>query len=345
MPPTKSSNVSVIIHKAHKLHQQGKFDKAEAFFKKAPENFDALQSLGAIALHKQFYTRAIDLLEKALPVQPNIPGLLNNLALAYKNSGNREKARACFERTVAVDNSFGPAYFNLALFYIDDGILEKAFTTLQEAERCRPGHVPTLTQLAQTLRQLGRFTEAIEYFRYALRLEPDDAQLQFDLGNTYIFNRQLADAVETFQGALRSVPDMHDARAKLADVLESMNRVTEAKTECEMLLASRPDHPLANLVVARMERNNGELLSAKQRLQRIFSGNNFGDAPDDIRAGIFAELGTTLDRLQEYDAAFQAFDRANQIMAELPSTLAIDPRQAVRTVESCLAWANNKTSE
>ena len=349
MPPANPGKVAALTRKAHRLHQQGKLDKAETMFKKAlkqqPGNFDALQSLGAIALHRQAYARAIELLEKALAVQPDVPGLLNNLALAYKESGQREKARNCFQRVVALDSSFGPAYFNLALLLMDDGAPEAALHALQQAERCRPGHVPTLTQLAHTLTQLGRAGEAIEYFRVALRLQPGDPQLQFDLGNAYIANRQPGDAETAFRAAIDSDPDMHAARAKLADVLESLHRTQQAREQLDALLAARPDHPLGNLVLARIERQAGELDSAAQRLQRVLDSDDGRAADDDIRAGIFTELGTVLDRQQQFAPAFQAFTRANRIMAGLPSTRAIDRQRALHAVDAGLAWIASKTAD
>ena len=96
MSPAAPSKVSSLIQKAYSLHQQGKIDKAEKHYRKAlkqePENFDALQGLGAIALHNKRYPQAITYLESAHDIMPDEPGLLTNLGLAYKHDNNNTKA-------------------------------------------------------------------------------------------------------------------------------------------------------------------------------------------------------------------------------------------------------------
>jgi tetratricopeptide (TPR) repeat protein len=347
MPSAKPSNITAIVHKAFNLHQQGKFDKAEKYYRKVlkldAKNFDALQGLGAIALQKKSYTQAIQFLESALQLQPLIPGLLTNLGLACQHSGNKEKARDYFERAIRADNTFGPAFYNLALLYDGEGRIQQALAALQEAERSRPGHIPTLTKLAQLLARLDYPKEAIDYYLHCLRLDPDNAQLHFELGNIYQTIRHNQEAVNALQKAISLSPDLYDAKAKLADVLESMNRLDEAKKIADNLLSLSPDQPLANLVLAKIERRDGKLETAKQRLQKVSAILSKNNANNDIHAGILTELGITLDRLGEYDEAFSAFSQANQQMAHLPSSKLVDPQRAFHIIENYRGWLNNKS--
>ena len=352
------SKIDSITHKAHKLHQQGKFSKAEKLYRKAlklsPNNFDVLQSMGAIALQNKNYPQAIKFLESAFDLQPEIPGLLSNLGIAHKNSGHKKKAWYFFERTINIDNNFGPAFYNLALLQIDNGNLEQALITLNEAERCRPGHIPTLSEMAQTLARTGHLNEAINYFRHALHLDPESksnsepnsksnkAQLLFGLGTTHQLNQQYQEAINIFREAISCQTDFHDARSKLADTLESINQTDEAWAEAEKVLSSNPNHPAGNLILARLERRKGELSNAKQRLQKILGIIEGSIENNDINAGIFTELGITLDRLGEYDSAFYAFEKANQIMADLPSTQAISTNQVYRVIENNRDWINQR---
>ena len=346
MSPANSSNIATIIHKAFNLHQQGKFDKAEKYYRKAlksdANNFDALQGLGAIALQKKSYIRAIDYLESALKLQPSTPGLLTNLALACQHSDKKEKARDYFKRAIKTDNTFGPAFFNLALLYEDEGNIEHALSILQDAERCRPGHIPTLTKLAQLHARMDHPQEAIEYYHHCLKLDPDNAQLHFELGKIYQTIRENEKAITALKKAISLSKDLYDAQAKLADVLESMNRLDDAKQVIENLLSVLPDDPLANLVLARIERRDGQLEKAKERLQRISAILARINTRDDLYAGILTDLGIILDRLGEYDEAFSAFRQANQVMGQLPSSLLIDPQNAFNVVENYRNWlANN----
>lgn len=346
MSSGKPGKVSSIIHKAYSLHQQGKLDRAEKNYHKAlkydPQNFDALQGMGAIALHKKQFKRSIKLLESAIGINPNEPGLLTNLGLAYKHSGDNTKARHYFEKCISLDNTFGPAYYNLALLYLNENNLEQALTILHDSERCRPGHIPTLTSIAHTLNLLGESNEAINYYKHAIQLDPDNANLHFDLGKIFQVNRCDSEAINELKKAVSLNPGFIDARAKLADILESTNCLDEAKSEAEMVLSIKPDHALACLVAAKIERRNGNLEAARNRLLKCSKNIETEMSNYDISAGILTEMGIILDRLNEYDDAFCAFRRANRIMAELPATRLINPQQAFRIVDAYCLWIKNR---
>lgn len=345
MSPTGTSKVSTLIHKAFSLHQQGKIDKAEKHYRKAlklePQNFDALQGLGAIAIHKKQYQPAIKFLESAVAINPVEPGLLTNLGLAYKHNGNKTRAREYFEKSTRINNTFGPAYYNLALLEMDENHFQQALETLYESERCRPGHIPTLTSIAYTLTRLGLNNEAISYFRHATKLDPDNANLHFELAKSCLTCRLDSEAIDELRKAIAINPGHADARAKLADVFESNNRIDDALSEAEQVLSTSPGNPLANLVTARIERRQGNLQQAKNRLIPLSADITNEQHEDDISAGILTELGFVHDRLEQYNEAFQAFRQANQIMASLPENQAIDPRQAYRFVDAYSSWLVN----
>lgn len=346
MSPATTNKILTTIHKAYSLHQQGKIDKAEKLYRKAlkqdPRNFDALQGMGAIALHKKLYKPAISFLESAISINPGEPGLLTNLGLAFKYTGKKTQAREFFKKSISLDDTFGPAHYNMALLEIDENNFEQALHNLYESEKCRPGHIPTLTSIAYTLTRLGLVSKAIKYFRHAVQLDPDNANLHFEAGKSYQSNRQDQEAIDELSKAIAINPKFHDARAKLADIYESTNCTDEAFTEAEIVLSNNPEHLLANLVIAKIERRQGKLEQARNRLQAISEDIENEKYKDDICAGILTELGIVQDRLMKYDDAFNSFTRANHIMENLPLSKSIDPQQAYHVVDACNTWLKNQ---
>ncbi|WP_455198769.1 tetratricopeptide repeat-containing sulfotransferase family protein [Kaarinaea lacus] len=344
MSTATPSKVSALIHKAFSLHQQGKVDKAEKHYHKAlkqePNNFDALQGLGAIALHKKRYPQAINYLQSAHAIMPDEPGLLTNLGLAYKHNKNSAKAKEYFEKSTRIDNTFGPAFYNLALLHFEKNETEKALQLFYEAERCRPGHIPTLTSIASTLLRLGSIHEAIQYLRHAIQLDPDNADLHFELGKCFQSIRQDQNAIDELNRTLSINPQFLEARAKLADVFESSNKIDNALAEADTILTDDPRQPLATLVRAKIDRRQGNLEQARERLTSI-TDNNDKNNNNDIWAGIYTELGNIHDRLGDYQAAFGAFSNANRIMANLPSTKAIDPDEAYHIINAYSSWLDS----
>lgn len=340
----KAHKVNSLIHKGHRYHQQGEIIKAASEFNKAlkiqANNFDALQGLGAIQLQKKDYPQAIRYLTKASTVNADVPGLQCNLGLAYQHTNNYDAAITCFTRAIELDPEFGAAYFNLALCQLDNGSYHEALTTLEKSERCRPGHLGTLEQMAYVLNQFGRHDEAINYFKHALQIEPDNTALLFSLGKTFQSSRQYLKALDTYEKVLQLKNTHHEVRAKLADLLESMNRLDEAAQHAEDVLIRLPEHGLAHLVLARIERRNRDFINAKNRLSAL--GKNKAEDVSDITAAIQTELGLTLDRIGEHHTAYEAFKRANNIMAELPVATTINPHATFKLIENYQTWLSTR---
>jgi len=336
-----SSKCESLIQEAHHYHQQGEIEKAEAVCRKVqriqPLNFNALQILGAIALKRHNYQQAIKFLAAAYDIHRDIPGLNVNLGIAYKHDHQFEQAKICFERAVSLDKNFGSAYYYLAIMQIDEKSLLSGYALLRESERCQPGHVPTLELLARILQQLGRFDEAVNYYLRILKSGVRSAELYFALGLAYQSNKSYQDAVNAYSMAIDLNPERIDIQAKLADVLESVNRVEEARAHAESILAIEPTQPIANLVISRIERHAGNLSVARDQLQLL----PLHTPPTDSDAAILTELGMIRDRLGEYESAYDAFTQANNIMASLPEAQIGDPMQALRLVASCRNWLDS----
>jgi tetratricopeptide (TPR) repeat protein len=85
-----------------------------------------------------------------------------------------------------------------------------------------------------------------------------------------------------------------------------MNSLEDATEAAQEALALDGDHPLANVVAARLERRSGDAAAARDRLRGLGRRNGTLDA-----AG-YTVLGQAHDRLGEFDDAFEAFAQAKQ---------------------------------
>lgn len=96
--------IQTLVQSAEALIVRGQHDEAEAVFNKvlgvAPYHRDALNFLAARAYGRGDLSRCIALLEQAVRGTPLDPLLHDNLAIAYLDSGQFDKASAQFDRVL-----------------------------------------------------------------------------------------------------------------------------------------------------------------------------------------------------------------------------------------------------
>lgn len=135
-----------IWDEATKLHQQGKFAEAEHLYDQLltqnHANPGLLATYGTLALQTNRNGLAIALLEASLHYGkgPRPDDVLSNLGVAYRNTGQPEKAKACLEESVK-GNPGAPALANYAGMYIESGEQPKAIAACERALQEDP-HLP-----------------------------------------------------------------------------------------------------------------------------------------------------------------------------------------------------------
>ncbi len=85
-----------LFQKGFSLHKKREFRAAAQAYKQVlslePDNADAMQLLGAINAEQGQNDKAIQIINQALEIKPQMPGALRNLALAYQKKGMWDEA-------------------------------------------------------------------------------------------------------------------------------------------------------------------------------------------------------------------------------------------------------------
>jgi len=113
--PTKAEQT---FTQALALHQRGQLGEAERLYRQVlarhPDNLDALNLLGVLALQTGRNEQAIDLIGRALARNDRVADFHNNIAEAYRRCARLDAAAAHFAKAAELEPRFVEAHQNLA---------------------------------------------------------------------------------------------------------------------------------------------------------------------------------------------------------------------------------------
>lgn len=161
--------------KATELHRQGKYAEAEplydAILTQNHANPGALATIGTMYLQMGKIGLAIALLEASLKYGgPRQDDILSNLGVAYRNSGQPEKARACLEESVKGKPS-APALANYAGMHIESDQQDKAIEACEKALAEDPSLPIAHWNLGLMLLSQGKFAEGWKEHEWGLKTQ------------------------------------------------------------------------------------------------------------------------------------------------------------------------------
>lgn len=228
-------------------------------------------------------------------------------ALQFFRKNELTKAKAACVRVFKRNPKDFDACFMLGLIALKNSDAEQASTLLTRATRLRINSSKAWGQLGVACWQTGDVETAIAALREAIRLKPD-----------YLEACEMLTLVLESEGRYQALVDVcHDAigsgavsveiYSRLAGALERLNRLEEAEAIAEKALNQVPGHARAQLTLAKIDRRQERMERARDRLRTVLGGQL---SPVQYSA-VAGELGDVLDRLGDFTAAFQAYERGN----------------------------------
>lgn len=343
-------DVDAAFKSAEQLVQQQKFGEAFELCRKIldadPKHVRTLHMLGFLELTRGRLDHALDALKQSESLGNANPLMFMHLGIALSTQGDIDQALPRFTKAVAGAPKLAPARFNLGLTlskagrdaeaeqelsttveldpqhadawselatvrmkmsYEPEDLLE----TLEHALAVNPNHLGALNQKAVVLNSQDRVEDAIALMERALKIAPDRPELLVNYGD-FLLDRDATKSVEAYRKAYTTDPAFPDAQAKLAEALERINKVDEARTEARAVLTEQPGSFLARLTLARCDQREKNFDAARQQLDDLLT--------DDLNAASYASVQKTraiiLDRQGKYAEAFQASQAANARLLE-----------------------------
>lgn len=280
-------------------HQAGRLPEAadlyQAVLRDSPDNIDALNLLGVIALSRGDADEAIGLIGKALAMRDDVADLHNNIGEAHRARGDLKQAISHYQHAISLEPNSADAHNNLGVALKATGSLEAAEAHFRRAIEAQPTHSRAHNNLGTVLRANGHSEAAVEHLVQAVELDPGYADAYSNLGNAMADLDRNDQARPLYARALELDPGHGEALINLGTALKH-DGDTEASTAFyRQAIKRRPDFADAHFNLGVNLAETGDLDGARRAYLAAVQ-----HAPEHIGAnGNLARLELLMGRFAE----------------------------------------------
>ena len=267
---------------------------------------EAYSRLGRVYSARSDHPLAVSVLETAQRHRPDSAEVLLDLAIAYFNAQQYEKALVPASKALAIAPANAGAHQMLGKTYFMLGDLGKSITELEAANKLAPNDVDVAYTLGVAYLRNRQIAAAKALYNSLIQTLGDRPQLHVVIGRAYRQSGMLAEASEEFKKAIAL--DTHFPRAHyylgityLLD--EGQSKIDEALEEFKIEVAANPDEFLANYylgVVYNFQRQWDLAITSLRKASSIQPNN-----PDP-----YFQLGQAYQELNNHAQAIEVLEKA-----------------------------------
>ncbi len=291
-------------------HQSARLEQAARIYQgilaRDGEHPDALHLLGVVALQQGDPQRAVDLIGRAVAVNPSAAAFHANLAEAYRALGQLDRAVGCCQLALRLQPEYPEAANNLGLVLLAQGKPQAAAAQFREALRLRPGAAMVHNNLGNAVRLQGDRMQALAHFRRALEIDPNLAEAHSNLGQLLLELHRPDEAERFCREAVRLRPNFPEAHNNLGNVLRELAQLPEAKACYAEALRLNPDLAMTYNNLGQAVQEEGKLDDAVTWYQRSLQ-------LDPGSARIHCNLASTFEEHEKHAEALAHYERALQL--------------------------------
>ncbi len=182
------------------LVRDGQTAKGQELIDRILRNGDSAEArmlMGTTEYMAGDYTRARADLQKAIQLNPHLPGVYTYYGKTLLKSGDQVGGQKALEEALQLD----------------------------------PNDFTSNLDLGLLLRQIHDYSGAMRYFRHALELHPGDPGVRFEIASTEAAQGRLPEAAGDFESLIKDEPDFREAIWQLANVYIREGRKADGERE------------------------------------------------------------------------------------------------------------------
>ena len=330
-PDTDSTRAGRLVSAADLLRRRvNRLDEAQPLYDRAlaldPHNLPALDALEFIALEREDWARAAQILSRKVAATAKRPteqkAILGRLAVMQaERLGRDDAAREAYQRALVIDPRFRPALVFLARDARTQGQRTEELERLQRLVSLGPDladpstHPTDLARLARLQVDAGRFEEGEAIARRLLADQPRHAAALALLDE--IFSRGGRNAeLETLLGVRAQIETDYDATVELllrrGSLLEEAGRVTDAIASYERVTAIKPAHVGAWSRLVELLRATAAWPQLADALGRLAEQHGAAGRREEATALLVEQAHVRHDRLDDAAGAREVLEQARE---------------------------------
>jgi predicted O-linked N-acetylglucosamine transferase (SPINDLY family) len=232
-----------LIQEAVAHHHAGRLEQAAGIYQRIrqilPNNFDAVQLLGVIALQQGKPAEAAELLARAFKLNPKSAVCAMRLGVALNCSGRAVESEHFSRLAVQLDPNFAEGWSNLAASLKSLDRLREAIECHHRALTLKPDFAMGWYNYGLTLCLFGRFMEALRAHDRALAADPTYAKGHYGRAQAFQQSYRIPEAIEAYDRYLELEPGCHEARSYRLLALNNLDTLSREQLFAEHVKFNR----------------------------------------------------------------------------------------------------------
>ena len=241
-----NNQINQMMARAAESFHGGNFDQTEVILTKVLEiqskNFDAVHMMGVVKGIKNQHREALELFKKALKIDSNNSFLHFNIAKAFSEVGQAQRAIKYHLIATKLNPSHPEGWVNYGKSLFDLNKPKEALDLFKKAIDLDPQYAEAWTSRGVALLQLKSFEEALLALDEALKINPRLAEGWFNRGIVLQELKRPEEALASYDRAIELKPDYADAYYNRGIVLQKLKRPEEALASYGRAIEFKPDY-------------------------------------------------------------------------------------------------------
>ena len=239
-----------------------------------PKSVTALRSLAASLKTSGDVSRSEQILNRALQLAPLDGNTWNQYAMLEADLGRTGRAIEKLQKALALDPDLPEGDLNLATLFVHEAQMEPAETALKRALSIDPYDAAAYDLMGRVQARKNEMSRALYSFQKATHLRPDYGRYLYNYALALVAAQRFDEARTQAQAAVNADPDLAEGHVLLGGLFDRDKRLAEAVSEYQQAVKLQPGFSLAHLDLGLVLAAQGDLRRATEQLRKAAAGKD-----------------------------------------------------------------------